>query len=232
MSKSDAVKSLIKKLKDVQEDPYIRLEIAGSLARLGRIEGLDFSSENLKAESPEIRFRTVLILGEVAEARAVTILSNVLSNNSEHPEIRAAAAQSIGKISDVQIDISLKSLTEAFSYSDIRIRKYAAEALIGVGERAVPYLIATLGVSSVDISAGAAWCLARIGRSALNSLVKALDDRKKWQWIAFALGKMDKRSVKRELDAIKDQYAHVHFATTTLLSIPAWINELEGELLL
>lgn len=226
----DSKAALSQKLSDPREDLYIKLEAAGSLAQLGETEGLDFLFARLKNGSLTDKFRVVLILGEINQPKAVALLANVLSNKDEHPEIRAAAAQSLGKIGGVFLSVAFKALIDAFTYPDIRIRRYAVRGLISMRELVMQHLIDALGSSVIDISAGAAWCLSKVGECAIKPLINALDDSKKRQWIAFALGKMDKGLIEPEIRLIKDQYPEVHFTATALLSVPSWITELESEL--
>ena len=207
-------------------DAYVKLEIAGSMARLGEPSGLDYLRVSTTQPDNEIRFRTMMILGEIRSQESAQLLREVVTDSQQHPEIRAAAAQSLGRILDISLSENVRALLSTFSDQDMRVKKKAYEALTSVRE-IVPHVLSNLGQQNDNVSAGGAACLAKLGQYSVDSLIDALRDGKRRLWIILALSMMNSDLINPKLELIKAKDSEAYFAIMIFVSAPRWIRFLE-----
>ena len=129
---------------------------------------------------------------------AVNSLSKKLDDN--HPEIRAKAAESLGRIGS---ETAIPGLLKALEDSDGFVRIKAAEALGNIGsETAIAGLLKALEDSYFEVCGYAAEALGKIGsETAIAGLLKALKDSNQYvrRIAAAALGKIGSEAAMTEL---------------------------------
>jgi hypothetical protein len=205
-----------------ENDPYVKLEIACSMARHGDEDGLKFLADSLGHKNNEVRFRTAIILGDIHDSESAKLLRDILADSSQHGEVRAVAARSLGRLVDTALEDNLGSLVKAFEQEDMQVRRKAFEAIVLAGAKGVPLLTAYLDTNSDPIGAGVAACLCGLHQNSLPSLLDALSDEKKRKWATVSLGLMDSHQVPLNLELMKTKETYETVAI--LRSIPRWVH--------
>lgn len=96
----------------------------------------------LAHSTPEVRLHIAEVLGDLRNPESVTALMDRLSDDTEFPNVRHAAAQALGKIGD---RAATPALIQAAEQGDFWVRYAAVEALGKIGdERAVTPLLALM----------------------------------------------------------------------------------------
>src|SRR5207247_475666 len=98
LTSAAAREALIKKLNDDQEEAYVRFECAAGLARLGEEVGWRFIQDRLSDGYLSYRLEAVIILAEIPGDRSCALLTQVIRDRTQHPEIRAGAAWALGEM--------------------------------------------------------------------------------------------------------------------------------------
>jgi hypothetical protein len=135
--------------------PEVREAVVGNLTseaarNFGRYQGVAEQAVALAAEATDPKTAAGL-LGvssiEVARAPAVSSVRQLL-RDSEHPEVRAAAAKALGTVAVGEVEQTMKMLTERFSTEREReVRGAILESIARLGlSRAVPVLRELKGV--------------------------------------------------------------------------------------
>ncbi|WIG58309.1 MAG: hypothetical protein OJF49_001054 [Ktedonobacterales bacterium] len=217
--------ALTDRLKDSDEHIYVRMEAAATLARADRAEGWDFIRQRLQDDYPQHRLEAVIILAELDKPSSITLLQAVLSDPTQHAEVRAGAAWSLGELGDPS---SIESLVNAFGELADVIRVEAARALARFAPAYSGNLIDRFGSASATLRPGIAWALSKSGQFNISELLTARTDEDARQWISYILGMRDSQEFISELEALKAQDLEVYFATTVLWKIvSSWVYGLE-----
>lgn len=219
------LKALIEKVSNQEEHIYIRLEAASSLARSGEEIGWNFLGQCLTAEYLQNRLEAVIILGEIVTERSCEILSQVLLDERQHPEIRAGAAWALGELHNKN---ALGVLVDSFTAVDEEIRIEAARALLKLAARFTPEILEKFFGTAAEKRAGIAWALGKSANFQLDDLLKLLVDEDARQWVAYIIGSQDQQKYVNEIEKLKASDPEIYFAVTVLWKImTSWIYGLE-----
>lgn len=218
--------ALTDRLNDADEHIYVRMEAAATLAGADRADGWDFIRQRLQDDYPQHRLEAVIILAELDKPTSVTLLQSVLSDSTQHAEVRAGAAWSLGELGDPS---SIESLVNAFGDLAEVIRVEAARALARFAPAYSGDLIDRFGSANATLRPGIAWALSKCGKFNVSELLAARSDEDARQWISYILGMRDSQEFISELEALKAQDPEVYFATTVLWKIvSSWVYGLEA----
>lgn len=125
-----------------------------------------------KNQTPDIRLDAILYIVDNFEQDCLPIFEDILSDDTEHPDVRSAVALSLGKIGG---DHSMEVLTRFVSIDDITVRNYIVQALGMLGrEEAAPILINALKDKNNTIFASAAEALGKLGKPVVPYLIDLL----------------------------------------------------------
>ncbi|TDA70734.1 MAG: hypothetical protein D9V47_00590 [Clostridia bacterium] len=125
------------------DDQLVRLEAYASLARLGYARAWKGISTFLQSGSPEVRMEAVLILGELNDPAAQSILSDIASNHANDSELRAAAVWEMGHC---RFDNPLNQLLPYFGDDDHFVAIHAIVASLPyINAETLPFLLQELG---------------------------------------------------------------------------------------
>jgi len=217
--------SLGRRLEDAGEHVYVRLEAAVGLARMGDNRGFGFMENCLCDEYLQNRLETVIVLGEIDRASSSKILINTLLNKSQHPEIRAGAAWSIGELRN---KAGLEALIESFGEVDEAIRIEAARALAKLAAKFTPALIDEFRKADPGELPGISWALSKGGRSSVSDMLTALVDDNTRRWVAYVIGTQEQEKYINEIEELRKRDPEVYFAVTVLWNaMKSWIWDLE-----
>jgi hypothetical protein len=139
------VASLESRMRDGREHIFVRLEAAANLMRRDNAEALAFFTQALKDNYLENRLEAVIILGELASGSSRELLTGVLLDTTQHVEIRAGAAWSLGELRDQQ---SLAVLAQSLEDTALGIRIEAARALAKLARVSSADILAAFGEAS------------------------------------------------------------------------------------
>jgi HEAT repeat protein len=217
-------KLLINKIKDDKDHVYVRLEAASSLMKVGNKEPLKYFEQMLNNEYLENRLETVIILGEVKGDDSCNLLVKTLFDASQHPEIRAGAAWSLGELKN---ECSLDALVRAFNEVDETIRVEAARALVKFGGSFTKQFSSFFPRGNENERAGLAWALSRIGDFAVADLLPVLTDDEARKWVAWIIGTQNEANYIDQIEQLRNKDKEVYFAVTVLWKIlSSWIDGL------
>lgn len=179
----------IQAVMETHGEPLVRLEAAGSLARLGVAEGWCYlQSAAVTVGDDGFRMEATLVLGELGDERALAILSE-LAMGVEHPgELRSAAVWGMGNAGS---PMAKTALLAAVVDSDEDAASHAIVSLSRwVNENSVDGLIAQLGP---DDRLSAAICkaieLSRVRPldTVVTELLRSSGGRRAWLLYLLAL---------------------------------------------
>lgn len=218
-------KALAHRVEDAKDHIYVRLEAAASLARHEDERGESFIQTCLTDQYLENRLEAVIVLGEIGTAAASQLLIETLSEESQHPEIRAGAAWALGEMRD---ESSINALIESFLNIEEEIRIEAARALAKLTEAYTPKILAEFSASEPSERPGIAWALSKRGRFSVEQLLHTLVDDDARRWVAYILGTQDQQEFLKEVGALRAKDDEVYFAVTVLWQIMnSWVWGLE-----
>lgn len=216
---------LLGRLEDEKEHIYIRLEAALVLMRHGQVEGHRFLDQTLRSEYLPHRLETVIVLAEVGTDEARKSLLKILSDDSQHHEIRAGAAWSLGEVGGRE---ALDGLVNSFLSVDHTVRTEAARALAKLALHLRPELLKQFPVANPTARPGIAWALSKAGGFSVNELLNGLVDEDARHWIAYLLGTQKPEAYLGQIEALKHKDPEVYFAVTVLWKIlTSWVAHLE-----
>lgn len=155
---------------------------------------------------------------------AADLLRRTLSKADEHPDVRAAAAWSLGEIG---LRENIDALVDSFGALEPEIRIEAARALAKLAREFRGTVVASFPASAEAKRPGIAWALAH-ANVRIPELLPALVDDDARQWIAYMVGWQDPAAMLPEIDALRARDAEVYFAVTVLWKIlGSWIRDLD-----
>lgn len=127
-----------------------------------------------KDQPTTARLDAIRFIIDQFEAKFFPILEGVLNDDSEHPDVRSAAALALGKIGG---DEALSTLISHARSSDVTVKNYTIQALGLLGrEEGIPSLLDALGDANNTIFASAAEALGEIGKPAVPHLIGLLEN--------------------------------------------------------
>ncbi|MEW6687187.1 MAG: HEAT repeat domain-containing protein [Candidatus Edwardsbacteria bacterium] len=218
-------RKLLIKVKDPNEHIYVRLEAAASLARYNDEQGWMFIEQCLADEYLQNRLEAVIILAEIPADISRLILSNVLKDNNQHPEIRAGAAWALGELRNKS---ALSDLIDSFSAVNENIRIEAARSLAKLASDYTPEIMREFPMAAREKRPGIAWALSKSGKFKLKDLLESLVDNDARHWVAYILGTQEQQRYIHEIELLKARDAEVYFAATVLWKImTSWVYDLE-----
>jgi HEAT repeat protein len=229
---------LVGALKD--NDSRVRVEAARTIGLMGEPRAMDALVAAVGDTSADVRVEATVALGRLKDARAIAPLTSLLNDRDARVslaaaeslarmqdarairvlvtsladgdwQVRARAAQVLARVSaDAPIEEATAQLAKAVTDKDPVVRYYAAEALTGIGAKAVMPLIETLRTPRDQDRERAARVLWRIGKPAVEPLIAFIQDRSLKPEMravaAHALGVIgDARATKPLLQLLRDE---------------------------
>ena len=233
-----ALPLILASLKD--PDSRVRSEAARTLGALGDSKATDALSSALSDQSADVRVEATFALGRIKDSRALGPLTSLLSDRDPRVSlvaveslarlhdpratrvlieslsnadwrVRSRATQVLARVAgEGQLDQAVGPLAASLADKDPVVRYYAAEALTGIGARAIPALIEALRSHRDSDRDRASRVLWRIGAPAVDSLIAVLQDKSATPEMRAAsartLGMIgDKRSIKGLALLLKDE---------------------------
>lgn len=224
-SDAEATRILRNRLNDSHEHLYVRIEAASALMRRGATEGEAFLAMTLHDEYLANRLEAVIVLAEVANPRASELLTSVLNDPGQDPEIRAGSAWSLGEIGARE---ALPSLVRCFTELALEVRLEAARALAKIARGHLTDVVRILPDGSPDQRPGIAWAISKAGGFRVEDLLPGLRDQDGRHWIAFIIGTQPQDAMLPEISVLADRDPEVYFAVTVLWKIfSSWVYGLE-----
>ncbi len=222
---AEASQALTGRLRDDQEHIYVRLEAAAGLARDGQSSGMEFISQVLQHNYLEHRLEAVIILGEIHSTASSQMLTGVLLDGDQHPEIRAGAAWALGELGQASC---IDALIQVFRDLAEPIRIEAARALHKIAASHSPDIAARLPPAEDVQRAGIAWAVSRSRRVRVGELLPLMVDDDARRWVAYILGMQDQQEFIVPVEELRRHDPEVYFAVTVLWKIVAsWVYHLE-----
>ena len=202
--------ALQRRIEDGAEHIFIRLEAAASLARHGYAGAWRFFETTLDDSFAENRLECCIVLAEVKEVRAQALLVSKLSDEHEHPDVRAGAAWAIGEHRSPQ---AFGALAAAFTARPEGIRVEAARALAKLAREHKAEAIRWFSNVTDAERPGMAFALRKGAQARADDLRIALQGEDARQWAAYIVGTSENLG---EVEKLKDMDREVYFAATLL----------------
>jgi len=222
---SAASAALTQRMADDREHIYVRLEAAAGLARADNNTGMAFIQQTLQGQYLEHRLEAVIILGEIPTDDSRKVLTTVLLDQAQHPEIRAGAAWALGEL---QQPSGVDALIQVFLELAEPIRIEAARALRKIAATTDASVAAKLPAAKDDQRAGIAWAVSRSGRVKVDDFLPLMVDDDARRWVAYILGTQDQQACIGQIEELRGRDPEVYFAVTVLWKILAsWVYDLE-----
>ena len=161
-------------LRDPSTD--VRIESTYALGRLRDARAIAPLTGLLSDRDARVSIAAAESLARMKDARALRVLGSSLADNDWR--VRARAAQVLARVSaDTPVDDATPQLARAVTDKDPVVRYYAAEALAGIGAKAVAPLVEILRTPRDQDRERAARVLWRIGKPAVEPLIAFIQDR-------------------------------------------------------
>lgn len=216
---------LVKKMKDVEEDIYVRLEAAAALAAHDKGEGWRFLHESLNSQYLQVQLETVIVLSEIQKPLSQSALITTLHDETRDCEIRAGAAWALGEFHSTE---SVDALVQVFNSTSIEIKVEAARALLRISPSQVTSIVNSMNAADVRYRDGIAWTLARMNGFIPNQLLVNNPDDNMRRWVAYIVGYGKKNFPEEHIANLCKTDAQVHFAASVLWQIlSGWIHDLK-----
>lgn len=220
-----AADALAKTVRSESEHIYVCLEAASSLLKTGHTEYLSFFKGLLSDQYLENRLECVIVLGEIDSDKSCDLLIGTLLDSSQHPEIRAGAAWSLGELKNKK---ATEALVKVFSEVESSVREEAARALMKFGDLYSKDIISLIPKSTEEERAGIAWALSKSGQFEIKDLIPSMTDDEARKWIAWIIGTQDEAKCISQIEQLKHTDKEIYFAVTVLWKIlSSWIAELD-----
>lgn len=219
--------ALERMVRETREEAIVRLEAAATLMKHGMRVGQDFITDVLATSYDAERLEAVVVLAEVGSEDATRLLTTILLDAAQHPDVRAGAAWALGEIGH---SVAIPSLVQVFGALDAGLRADAARALSSIGHRHPDRVAAELPDAGSDARAGIAWALAHLTTLDVAGLLDQAVDEEARRWAAYVIGSHDQGNlVAVELQHLRDSDPEIYFAATVLWQVAtSWVNGLEA----
>ena len=215
------------RMADPDEDIYVQLEAAASLAAYNEPSGWEFMESKLRSPLMtvplETQLETVIVASEIPQNRSERLLIEVLQDPQRDDELRAGAAWALGQFVSAT---SANALVDTFDSSPLEIKVEAARALLRIAEPQLPHLTDLLKKGDPAKRDGLSWVLARTGNFNPSEIVVGANDNLR-KWLSYIVGYGKDKFVQGDVEAICNADPEVYFAASVLWQIVAsWINNL------
>lgn len=218
-------KALSNKIGESHEHIYVKLEAAVSLARHDEEQGWHFLTRCLSDDYLQNRLEAIIALGEIPVNRSCQLLSSVLIDERQHPEIRAGAAWALGELRN---ESAISVLIDSFSTISDAIRVEAARALAKLSSSFSDKVLEEFRQVAPEKRPPLAWAISKSGRSKLEDLINALVDDDTRHWVAYILGTQEQQKYISQIEMLRQRDPEVYFAVTVLWKImTSWVYNLE-----
>ncbi|MBF0538639.1 MAG: HEAT repeat domain-containing protein [Nitrospirae bacterium] len=216
--------SLLNLLENPDEYIYVKLEAAASLARFGINQGYNFIKKCLNSSYLQNVLESVIVLAEIKAEISCKMLCDILNNNNNDPEIRAAAAWGIGELEN---KTALDALVRSFSEVNENIKIEAARSLAKLTKNYSPEISNSFTRSNTIQKPGIAWALTKSNSIVLDQLINGLSDDDSKHWISYIIGTQGESRYITDIEKLKTKYPEVYFAVTVLWKImTSWVYKL------
>jgi hypothetical protein len=188
--------TIIEIANDMQEDLYVRLEAVAYLASVGKIPVDKLFEEYLQSPDPQIRLESVITIGEIRTNGAVELLGVILHDQKQEYFLRSAAAWALGNAPMVK---SQEQLKKAFADVSSDIREEALDALVAIGESALPILLPGIEEDNEDIAVGCAEVVRQLTGDTpitLKKIAQQLQQPSPPKWLVWLAGYMNPEELK------------------------------------
>ena len=218
---------LIDRINDSAEHIYVKLEAAAALTKSNAQIGYSFIESVLNSDYLEHRLEAVIILGELHSERSGQLLIKILTDDSQHEEIRGGAAWALGELN---LESTITSLVAAFNEVSLPVRIEAARSLRKMCSSHVSTILDFFRDADENERPGISWALGRYGHWDLNALIDRIDPENldMRQWGAYIIGNSDQNRIINDIEALKQNDPQLYFAVTVLWKITSsWIYRLK-----
>ena len=221
----EATEVLMRRVKDVREHIYVRLEAASGLMRTHIDIGPEFFLSAIQDEYLDNRLEAVIVLSEVGTDDAVKLLLGILQDENQNPEIRAGAAWSLGENAAYP---ALIPLVDCFNSLEMVIKIEAARALTKIARSHLNEVIEIFGKSDPQKRPGIAWALSKAGGFTADQILSAPLDDDAREWAAYIIGTQDQTALLSDIEKLSSEDPELYFAVTVLWKIlSSWTYGLE-----
>jgi hypothetical protein len=215
---------LAERLQDPAEDIYVKVEAGAALLARGDEAGGAFFDQLLTTAHASHRLEGAIVLGDVGTTTAGALLRRTLADPAEHPDVRAAAAWSLGEIG---LADNIDALIGSFAALELEVRIEAARALAKLARHFREHVVAQFAPAGTDRRPGIAWAIGRT-RITVTELLPTLVDDDARHWVAYMVGVQPPEAIL-DLATLRDRDPEVYFAVTVLWKIfGSWIHNLEA----
>ncbi|WP_040333871.1 HEAT repeat domain-containing protein [Candidatus Magnetobacterium casense] len=221
---SEVQTNLSSLLDNPDEHIYVKLEAAASLARFGISQGYNFIKKCIGSSYLQNVLESVIVLAEIKTDTSCKMLCDILNDNNNDPEIRAAAAWGIGELKN---KTALDALVRSFSEVNENIKIEAARSLAKLTKNYSPEILNSFTKSTAIQKPGIAWALTKSNSIVLDQLINALSDDDSKHWISYIIGTQGESRYITDIEKLKTKYPEVYFAVTVLWKImTSWVYKL------
>ena len=208
-----------------EEDTYVKLEAAASLARLGHAEGYNFIKTFLKDPYLGNVLESVIVLAEIKTDTACEMLCDILLDETFDAEIRAGAAWGLG---EQQNKSALKAVVTSFNSVETNIKIEAARALAKLTKNFSNDILNSFENATPIEKPGVAWALTKSTTLNLDQLISNLKDLDSSHWVSFIIGTHGEERYIAEIEKLKKKDPEVYFAVTLLWKLmTSWTHDLK-----
>lgn len=219
------VSALKTKIGIAEEDIYVKLEAAASLARLGHEEGYNFIKTLLKNPYLGNVLESVIVLAEIKTTTACEMLCDILLDETFDAEIRAGAAWGLG---EQQNKSALKAVVTSFNSVETNIKIEAARALAKLTKNFSNDILKSFENATLIEMPGIAWALTKSTTLTLDQLISNLKDLDSRHWVSFIIGTHGAEKYIVEIEKLKKKDPEVYFAVTLLWKLmTSWTHDLK-----
>jgi len=220
----EAEKTLLERLNDNDEDIYVKLEAAATLAVSDVSSAWDFIGSRLFSPAMtiplETQLETIIVISELSVNKSEQLLINILQDKNRDTELRAGAAWALGQFST---KTTAQALVNTFDLNNLEIKYEAAKALLRIGDEQKKYLLSLIKSIPENKRDGISWVLARIGNFDPNLLLTSADENLR-KWLSYILGYGKDMLNETYIDEICHSDPQVYFAASVLWQIlNSWI---------
>jgi HEAT repeat protein len=116
---------------------------------------------------------------------------------------------------------ALPSLIQSFAALDMPIKIEAARALAKLARTYLDEVVKALPHGSMEERPGIAWALSKANGFTISQLLPVLADEDARQWVAYIIGTQDREKMLPEIETLAGRDPQVYFAVTVLWKIIA-----------